>query len=595
MRRRSGGHNGGGDGGGGVGLLPFLAVLLCTMGGLLVLLVVMAEQARKSALAEQSVAAEPEPNNELAEDLLRQLEAAEAMLVQAESLFAEAQERLAHEKERLAHSEEHQRRLEKELAELALTAQQLEQTEDDASVDQRQAEAARDRLRDILAETEAQVETLREQGVGEKSYAIVPYTGPNGTQRQPIYVECLAEELIIHPEGVRITSSDLVDPQWPGNPLAAALRASRDLLNRRALQANQPEPPDPYPLLVVRPQGNRMYHLARTAIQSWDSDYGYEFVEQKRKLVYPVEPDGGLAQAQQHAVINARERLASRVNAAPSRYRNHLAAQAAGAGIGSMVDDSPGLADQTGGQGSVPTSDQLTASGVDGAEGGELRYGQLVEKQQEGRTGEGGDGAGSPTGETPDEYLNPNQELAESSVAGPRYDDNRSNAVAGAGGSAPEPPSGAGQMAAVGAAAPTGPPVESSSPQGQSSSQGSGVGAPGRRRRGATPIQRVIRLVVDGEQAVAGPDDEGPDAEGVSVLGTDKEVAERLRSWIHERVEGWGLAGQSLYWKPVVVLDVLPEGQRHAARLTKLIEYHGVEVRVDRTAQRTEASDASRR
>ncbi len=614
MSRRSGGHNPGG-----VGLFPFLAVLLCTMGGLLVLLVVMAEQARKSALAEQAAAADLPTDHELVESLLRQLEAAQSMLAQAESLLAEAEERLEHEQARLTHSEEHQRRLEKELAELSLAARQLEQTEDEASVDQQQAEAERDRLRDILAETEAQLEELREQGVGEKAFAIVPYTGPNGTRRQPIYVECLERELVIHPEGVRVTAMDLVDPQWPGNPLAAALRASRELLNRRAREAGLPEPPDPYPLLIVRPQGNRMYHQARIAIQSWDSDYGYEFVEQDRKLVYPIEPDVGLAQAQQHAVINARERLESRINAAPSRYRNHLAARAAVNSLGGVVDASPASLGSTGGNGSLPAGDPFgEASHVTG-DTRESRYGQVVDRQGSAEDGEGGDGSGSPGGASSDEYAVTDLQhsnASDHSVAAQPYADDPGMAGRAPGGSASGTQSstagvgtqqasggGQGQSEAMAAAAtPTtshlslnAPPVDAQSPDKRPPTE-QGENRPDRRRRGATPIQRVIRFVIDGDRAIAAPEREGvDDSEVLSVRGADKQVADRFRGWIDGRVEGWGLAGHSLYWKPVVVLEVLPEGQHHAARLAKLIEYHGFEVQVDRTAQRREASDAARR
>ena len=59
-----------------------------------------------------------------------------------------------------------------------------------------------------------------------RSYSVVPYDGPNGTRRRPIYIECLADAVVLQPEGVRLSEADFEGPLGPGNPLAAALRAA---------------------------------------------------------------------------------------------------------------------------------------------------------------------------------------------------------------------------------------------------------------------------------------------------------------------------------------------------------------------------------
>ena len=56
-----------------------------------------------------------------------------------------------------------------------------------------------------------------------KSYAIVPYQGRQGTSRRPIYIECRANDVILQPEGVKLTIDDFRPPIGPGNPLVAAL------------------------------------------------------------------------------------------------------------------------------------------------------------------------------------------------------------------------------------------------------------------------------------------------------------------------------------------------------------------------------------
>jgi hypothetical protein len=44
---------------------------------------------------------------------------------------------------------------------------------------------------------------------------------------------------------------------------------------------------EPYPLLLVRPDGAEMYTMARSAMQSWSAEYGYELVEADMQLRYP--------------------------------------------------------------------------------------------------------------------------------------------------------------------------------------------------------------------------------------------------------------------------------------------------------------------
>jgi hypothetical protein len=284
-----------------VSLFPFLAVLLCTMGALLVLLVVLAQKAKQQALDNVVQQAHTTPRDlptaaEETRQLEQQLEQLHRYQQQLATLRAKMKSRQRDEQLRLSHLEEHTRRLEHELAKLYLASEQLKATEETQIVDQEQAEHELARLRELLEEGRQELETLHEQSRGKRSYAIIPYRGPQGTVRRPIYVECSQEGVVIQPEGIRLTAKDFVAPFDSGNPLAKALRAARDLLNARAAKAGESEPPDPYPLLVVRPDGIQQYAAARTAIESWDADFGYEFINKKWSLQYP-ETDPELAQA----------------------------------------------------------------------------------------------------------------------------------------------------------------------------------------------------------------------------------------------------------------------------------------------------------
>ena len=58
---------------------------------------------------------------------------------------------------------------------------------------------------------------------------------------------------------------------------------------------------EPYPLLLVRPEGLIMFDRARQAIDAGDFDLGFELCEDDWKLEYP-QPDPQLAGIQQDIV-----------------------------------------------------------------------------------------------------------------------------------------------------------------------------------------------------------------------------------------------------------------------------------------------------
>lgn len=387
------------EAGGGVLSFTFLDVLTCTMGSLVLLLVVLAQKATdvtleealanankpKPAAAEKPPTAasterpdEPGKADDGAESTLvdlqqhveddpagdaklkfdEKLTAAEKGLTPEElakelaevrearqkidKMRAETAQRLKDDEAKVGHLEEHERRLEQEIAKLRLALERLEEAEKDQSVDQEAAKAELERLKEVVADTQKQIEELRKETVGKKSYAIVPYKGANGTTRRPIYIECTKDAVTIYPEGIRLTAADFDGPLRSGNPLNAAIRAAREELNARATAAGQTDLPDPYPLLIVRPDGAYAYGAAMSAISSWDSDFGYEFVDADWKLEYP-ETDPRLEQAMRHAVEQARQRQAMLAKAAPRRYGPRLTlGSGEGGGMGGGDADGDG-------------------------------------------------------------------------------------------------------------------------------------------------------------------------------------------------------------------------------------------------------------
>ena len=185
-----------------ISLFPFLAVLLCTMGALLVLLVVLVHAPPRRGCWPRCV----------------ELTLASSYRAHARQSGARAATRRGTRRNRclrssnlqklrppkpnrgcnrsscgLSHSEEHARRLEEELAKLAIANAQLQHAEANETVDQQQAESEAARLEKLIADTQQHVEELRAESGGKHSYAIVPYKGPNGTYRKPLYIECNSE------------------------------------------------------------------------------------------------------------------------------------------------------------------------------------------------------------------------------------------------------------------------------------------------------------------------------------------------------------------------------------------------------------------
>ena len=167
-----------------ISLFPFLAVLLCTMGALLVMLVILVQGAAERALlpdgSSSAVVASPGESDkdeaaEDAEQLRAELAQVQAHQAELDDLHAEGKRRLEDERARLSHSEEHTRRLEEALAKLSIAAEQLKLTEDNQTVDQEQAERELARLEKLVVDTEDQLDKMREEAsAGNKSYAIVP-------------------------------------------------------------------------------------------------------------------------------------------------------------------------------------------------------------------------------------------------------------------------------------------------------------------------------------------------------------------------------------------------------------------------------------
>jgi hypothetical protein len=298
-----------------VSLFPFLAVLICTMGALVLILFAVMRQARIQAAREATAKLIKQHDECKAER-----DAVQWRMGQLQESQRKAHAQLADLRLNLGHIEDHARRLRQQVAQLQTAAKKLEQSQREV---QQKRSAAQEQLQAVeaqVAEAERRLDAARQAAQNRpRSYAIIPYEGPNETHRRPIYIECRADAVILQPEGVTLRPADFDGPLGPGNPLAAALRAVREHLV--VIGAFNPERDgEPYPLMLVRPSGIIAYYAARAGMQSWGADFGYELIGEDWPLQFPP-ADARLAESVAQAVATARRRQQEIIAAAPIGYR----------------------------------------------------------------------------------------------------------------------------------------------------------------------------------------------------------------------------------------------------------------------------------
>jgi hypothetical protein len=71
----------------------------------------------------------------------------------------------------------------------------------------------------------------------------------------------------------------------------------------------------------------------------------------------------------------------------------------------------------------------------------------------------------------------------------------------------------------------------------------------------------------------------------VPLQGDTVESVDAIVNHVRDQIDGWGLAGNGLYWRPVVVLKVEPNGAARARDLERLLRNSGLELRTEQTAR----------
>jgi len=276
-------------------LFPFLAVLISAMGALILLLLIVAQKAgkdrdqeyaqnREKLIAESTnLPALPEKKNFPDVALVPDLVIPELVQHKLEPLPAIVDRRL--EIQRKIAEVRHELKVRAEsakpttdipeknarLSELSAALQSLQSQL--ASIKKAKEEAAKQsaKLKSDYASLDARRRELeRKARATSERFSIVPYYGPNGTSREPIYIECHQSSIMIQPEGIELKPNDLPDANDAENVLAKVMRV---LMTQERSNGRRP-----YPLIVVRPDGVATFYIARGALSFLETDYGYELV-----------------------------------------------------------------------------------------------------------------------------------------------------------------------------------------------------------------------------------------------------------------------------------------------------------------------------
>jgi hypothetical protein len=600
----------------GVALFPFLAVLICTMGALIVLLVLLVQQARVDAStlsAAQIVTADGR------RALRERLEDAQWRREQLEKSRQEKTEELSQSRARLAHLEEHSQRLQAQAKELLDRARAIDEGRKLHNDEFAAARIEIERLQSEIARKKKDLEAAQKKnGAKEQSFALIPYEGANGTRRRPIYVECTDLGVVIHPEGIVLRAEDFNGPMGPGNPLDVALRAVREHIERTA----GPNAGQPYPLLVVRPSGVLAFGAARSAIKSWDDEWGYELISDEKQLDFG-QPDPALDAKLSKAVAMARQRQAAMIAMTPRRFQEEEPIKSFSepasnpprtysAGGGSAIGSGNGSVTGTGS--SIAGGTTLSAGGTQAApwqSGGSAFTGQSspagsggvpgssVQGSTTGGTNSAGYGSSAgtqPGSSSSGQQVNSFSGDGKSTYGASSPTSKNGNVASGGSTSAGSTMGGSSSPSAGGSSVPnislggTKTPSATSSTSSSSTSQAKS-GSTSKSKTGKnwalpdakpheTGVTRPIRISVQPNQIVMIPergDNRPPQVVAVSPQMTPDDV-NRFVGTIQGEVKGWGLAVANGYWKPVLQAEVTPGGESHMANLQTALQGSGIEL-----------------
>jgi hypothetical protein len=339
-----------------VQLFPFLAVLVCVMGSLILLLLVTARRMRVVAVAKARAAMMLSADDhrpllpEFAEDDAPQLlptddvaspapswsvrdrSEARRLTEQLERDWRQRVESLRDSRDVRTQAIIRQKLLasgvQKRIDELKSELQQLQTeygqlTGQMSAANLQPATGLRERvqLEEQIAQLRQrlkQLEDLRQNNNGK--FAVVPFDGKSGTTRRPILIECTATGIRFVAEDVTLKPSDIAGFSEAYNPLLAGSSALVNYWKQWNLDHPQDDAAaDPYVLLLVRPSGTVAYYIAMRMLSPMKQPHGYELIAEDLPIAVPPSEPGAKAacEAAIQRTLAERQQIVNAVRGGP--------------------------------------------------------------------------------------------------------------------------------------------------------------------------------------------------------------------------------------------------------------------------------------
>ena len=556
-----------------VSLFPFLAVLVCTLGVLIVMLV-MAVQAADMESQQR--------HDEVAQQQQQQLKAAQERRGLAEfeseailSVRGELTDRLKVAKSDRSYLEQQIKDTNRQAEDLLEAIANLRSllkagsTKASGARSQPDADEKVEGLKSEIAAAQDSLKRLREEQSFQRQdeFAIVPFMGSGGTHRQPIFIECVRDAIVLQPYGIGLNLADFTQPLAIGNMLDSALLTVREYWERHGLADDDSKP---YPLLVVRPDGAESYGLARRAMKSWDDEFGYELVDDRTKLQFG-QPDLQLKSEIETAIETAKRRQ-QRLARQRMINQDDRSIDSLTLARGLKPSASGGFEFAATGQ---PAHELLAESEFEstGESGGESEFerhhgshaGSHFHRERGSSSGEPFSQASYDIPETDSEFRNRYRGKQSSAMKTASTDFNSSGAAT-QDNQAPN----ASHSNQTGNAS-----VANVASSSLANSRGSNWALPA-QTTGARAYIRPIRLVcrTDQIQIIS----QKRVAATIPLHSQTVASIDPLVSEVWKTIEAWGLAGRQAYWKPELRFSVAPGAERQFQELRTLLDDSGLLV-----------------
>jgi len=316
-------------------LFSYLDGLVCTMGALILLLLLTAQHVRDQVLEEHQSASSPSTALLIPEEIPLKLPEPEVMEpiplpgpsdaeIEARNreiarLQAENEEKLSrHQETAKARFEEWRQKLrsldqmndtladelkqsqsrvastQTTVAKLSEEAAQLQammsQTGAKANLVEQTEEDFKKLAEELLRQREESLKKLEaakvQKALRNPVFEIEARESHSGTTRRPILIECTADSVIFCSEGIRISAETLGEFTPEFNPLLAGTEALMKYW-KQVDSSQHPNRPAPYVLMIVRPGGTVGFYVARTYLEKLGSDFGYELVTATAEFKWP--------------------------------------------------------------------------------------------------------------------------------------------------------------------------------------------------------------------------------------------------------------------------------------------------------------------